>query len=160
VIRSLLTGLCGLALVLVAAPARASDTSDAIAFIHKFVDAGNGTDREAWAALCAPDAIIVDHVPPYVFSGPKACQDNWDAEGVWVERNKIVVASYAKLDDPTFVDIAGDRVYAVFPATASLTRDGQKQTERAVWTFVLSRAGQGWRVSAVSWSTLAFTLVP
>ena len=128
----------------------------AVKFVQKFADAGNGTDPAAYAAFCDPDIVIIDHVPPYVFRGPKACLEEWDAVAAWIAKHKMTVTDYGKLQPPTFVERDGDRVYAVFPATAPLVRGGRQEVEKGWWTFVVRRKGDNWRILAFSWSTEGF----
>jgi ketosteroid isomerase-like protein len=148
------------ALSLTVVSAAAADPADALAVIRKFNGAANGDDRAAYASYCAPDITFVDHVPPYVFRGPTACQDEWDAVLAWITREKIAVTDYSSLGDPAFVDETPDRVYAVYPATAALSRRGKRQIERGLWTFVVRREPAGWRIASVTWSTLAFAPAP
>ena len=154
--RSMLLAACGAVLALAGGGAWASDASEAIAAVRKFSAAANGTDRAAYAAFCTADAVFIDHVPPYVFHGPTACADEWDAVGRWIEQNRIVASDYGTLAEPAFVDAAGDRVYAVFPVTASATRSGRKEIETGAWTFVLRREAGDWRIAALTWSTFSF----
>jgi ketosteroid isomerase-like protein len=139
--------------------AAASDASDAIAVIHKFSESANGNDREVYASYCADDVVFIDHVPPYVFRGPKACQEEWDAVGAWAEKNNLSVDGFSRLSQPAFVDVSGDRVYAVFPVTASITLHGKKEVETGDWTFVLRREVKGWRIAGLTWTTLRFAPV-
>ena len=154
--RCVLAAVGVAAFSLIASPATASNISEALAVVHKFIGAGNNGDRSAYVSYCANDAVVVDHVAPYVFRGPTACGDEWDALVGWADRNKIVLGAN-RASKPAFVDAVGDRVYAVFPVTASITRNGKKGVEAGVWTFTLRRQAQGWRIEAWAWSTLKFT---
>jgi ketosteroid isomerase-like protein len=136
--------------------AAASDAADVLAVIHKFTEAGNGADREVFASYCAEDAVITDHAPPYVFRGPKACQDYWDAEGAWVAQHKVSVSDYGTPSQPAFLEVTKDSAYAVFPVTASMVRDGRREVETATWTFVLRQDRTGWRIASAAWATLKF----
>lgn len=154
--RSFLAAASVAAGVLSATSAAASNTSEALAVVHKFVAAADKGDRSAYVSYCAEDAVVVDHVAPYVFRGPTACGDEWDAIVAWADQNKIVLGAN-RMSKPAFVDVVGDRVYAVFPVTASITRAGKKGVEAGVWTFTLRRQTQGWKIEAWAWSTLTFT---
>ncbi len=130
-----------------------SKVTEAVALVERFAGAQS---RDAYAAFCDPDTVIVDHVPPYVFRGPHACEDEWDAVVAWTERNGIEVSDYGSLQEPAFVDVTGEHIYIVFPATASMTRNGRAETERGIWTFVLRQHDQEWRIGSMTWSTLDF----
>ena len=146
------------ALFAAASPAIASDRSEALSAVGKFIQAGNGDSREAYAAYCAADAVIVDHVAPYVFRGPGACLDHWDAVGAFVAQNSMVVGSYAQLGAPAMVDIKGERAYVVAPWTAAVTMSGKPKVEKGVATFVLRRdADRVWRFTNVTWASFGFS---
>ena len=72
------------------------------------------------------------------------------------KRNRMTVSDYGRPAKPAFVDVTGDRVYAVYPVTAALSVNGRKTIERGVWTVVLRKDARGWRIGAVTWSTLGF----
>ncbi len=143
-----------------ALPATASDVSEAVAVVQQFAKVGNGTDREAYASFCADDMVIIDHVEPYVFSGPRACQDEWDAVFRWMKHDNVSVTDFGRLAEPSFADAREGRVYAVIPAQASVRLDGVAQTETGAWTFVLAREGRNWRIKAFVWSTANFKPAP
>jgi ketosteroid isomerase-like protein len=144
------------ALAMAATPASASNASEAISVVKAFVAAADRGDRSAYVSYCTADAVGVDHFAPYVFRGPTACGDQWDAFVRWTDRNKIVLDKN-EMSEPAFVDAADDRVYAVFPVSASLTRDGKKGTEAGIWAFTLRKEAQGWRIEAWAWSELKLT---
>jgi hypothetical protein len=121
--------------------------------VRSFVAAANNDNRAAYVALCAKDIFIHDHVPPFVFQGPRACSDDWDAGDVWMKQNKLTWGAF-DLSDPSFTDAAGGRVYAVFPLSAAFTRDGRRGTEKAIWSFVLNREHGAWRIESWAWATL------
>jgi ketosteroid isomerase-like protein len=149
------------AMVAVFAPAQAaiaSDRSDALAAIQRYIRASNGDSREAYAASCTEDTVIVDHVPPYVFHGPRACLDHWDAVGAFVEQNKMVVVDYARLGQPTLVDATGERAYVVTPWSSPATVAGKREIEKGIATFVLRRdVKEGWRLASVTWTSFGFS---
>jgi hypothetical protein len=55
-----------------------------------------------------------------------------------------------------FVDVAGDRAYAVFPTIGRFAMNGTKMSEPEYAAFVMRRQGQSWRIAAMSWSTLGW----
>src|SRR5262245_17517835 len=126
----------------IAAPAKADDTAEALAVVQKFAST---QVRAEYASYCAPDAVYVDHLPPYVFRGPTACQDEWDAAEAYAPRHKITQTNWGKITEPSYVEADAGRVYAVYPVTATQVRDGKREVEEALWAFVLQRGPQGWR---------------
>lgn len=69
--------------------ALASDKADVVAVVQAYNDAGNRGDRSGYVSYCTEDAVVVDHVPPYLFQGPTACGDEYDAVVAWGTQNKI-----------------------------------------------------------------------
>ncbi len=137
-----------------AVPAAASDTSDALAVVQKFLAASNKDDRRTYTSYCADDAVIVDHVPPYIFRGPKACDDDWAAADLWMSQHGYAFGEF-QLSKP-YVETIGDRVYAAYPLKVTMTRKGETELETGVWTFVLQRRSQRWVIEGWSWATLKF----
>ena len=140
------------AFVLHAGSAAASNTSEALGVVQKFLAAANKGDRQAYTSYCAEDAVIVDHVPPYVFRGPKSCGDDWAAADLWMAKHGYAYGAF-RLSKP-YIETMGDRVYAAYPLKASVTRNGKTEIETAVWTFALQRRSQRWLIEGWSWSTL------
>ena len=135
----------------------ASDRADIIALVQAFNAAGNKGDRAAWAAYCTGDAEVVDHETPYVFRGPNACATEWDALAPWAAKNRISFENFRQtFAAPTFIDIDGDRAYAVFPGRAWFTQNGRRRLERLYATFVLQRRGPTWRIAQVTWTSLGW----
>ena len=125
--------------------------------VQAFNEAGNKGDRNAYVSYCTDDAVMIDREPPYLFRGPTACGDEWDAVVSWSAEHKISADQLSiKFSAPVLVDVAGDRAYAVFPITGRFTMNGTKMLEPEYATFVLRRQSQGWRIAGLSWSTLGW----
>jgi ketosteroid isomerase-like protein len=147
------------AIVVLAGTAAASDRSDVIAVVQAFNDAAT---KEAYQSYCTDDAVIVDHVPPFVFRGPKACEAEWDADVAWAVKNKFSLqGAVQKASAPVFFTVDGDQAYAVFPVKASwLTHERRRDLETLYATFALRRQGDSWRVANMAWASLGWRLVP
>jgi ketosteroid isomerase-like protein len=152
--RLALAVAAALPLMLVAPPnAGASDASDITAVIGKFNDAATRADLKAYTAYCTNDAVIVDRIPPYVFRGPHACEDDWNAVVGWENQNGIVDGGL-KISKPQTLIVSGDRGYAVVPVTVPITHHGKKTTELANWIFSLRRLPAGWRITGWAYAVL------
>jgi ketosteroid isomerase-like protein len=136
---------------LAGAPAIASDETDVVTVINQFNDAGNRGDLKAYVALCADQVAIIDMVPPHVWQGASACQDNWNAVIAWEARNGITDGGIT-LARPLHVEITGDRAYVVAPAANAVIRNGAKADVAADWTFALRKYPSGWRITAWAWA--------
>jgi hypothetical protein len=53
--------------------ASASDKTDAMAVVHKWVDAFNKGDGKTGASYCADGALVIDDFAPHVWQGSGAC---------------------------------------------------------------------------------------
>jgi ketosteroid isomerase-like protein len=139
------------------AAAFASDKADVVAVVQAYNDAGNKSDRSGYASYCAEDAVVVDHVPPYVFQGPTACADEYDAVVAWSALNKISVDDYyQKVFEPVFFEVHGDMAYAVFPVKGWFKQNGSPQVEALYLTTTLRRQAHTWRITHLVYSTLGW----
>ena len=132
----------------------ASDKADVVAVVQAYNDAGNRGDRSAYAGYCTPDAVVVDHAPPYVFHGPTACADEYDAVVAWCAANKVDVNDFSqKVFDPVFFEVSGDTAYAVFPVRGWFKENGRPQVENLYLTTALRRQAGSWRITGLAYST-------
>lgn len=139
---------------LLPAVAAASDRSDIVRVVQAF---NSSATKEIYQSYCTSDAIIIDHVAPLMFAGPKACESEWDAVGAWASKYGFAFNSIVqRLYEPTFLSIAGDHAYAVFPGRAWFNYRGRKETERLYVTFLLRREAGGWRIETLTYSSLGW----
>jgi hypothetical protein len=129
-------------------------TSDAavLAPVHHFIDSVNDGDMKAADAAYASGAVIVDDLPPYLFQGN-------DAFGQWIAglearvKKAGVTGPVFTLMKPGSTKVTGDRAYAVIPAQVGFKQKGHLVgAETGTFTFVMSRAASGLRISAWTWS--------
>jgi ketosteroid isomerase-like protein len=140
-------------LALLANPAAASDVSDITAVITQFNDAATRANLKAYTSYCTDDAVIVDRIPPYVFTGAHACADDWNAVLAWETRNGIVEHGL-KISKPQTIFVTGDRGYAVVPTVVPITIHGKTSEELANWTFSLRKLPAGWRITGWAYAVL------
>lgn len=140
------------AIVFAAAPAFASEKSDAMASVHMFVDNMNKGDMKTAAAAYAPQASILDEFPPHSWQGATAVAD-WGRDfGVFAQANGIT-EPLVTLGKVRHVDITGDRAYAVVSAAYSYKQHGKTIREPGCFmTFALQNLAPGWRITAWSWT--------
>jgi ketosteroid isomerase-like protein len=137
-----------------AAPAFASDKDDALAVVQKYLAAFNTGDRTAAAALCAPDAIVIDDFAPYAWQGPNTCTTWWDALGAYNQAQGIGLPSDVKQSGaPWQLSVTGDRAYIVLPVTYDYTQRGKPVVEAgSIWTLALQKTTSGWLITGWSWA--------
>src|SRR5450755_399773 len=94
--RHLLRILFALAFTIAATlPAAATDKTDVVATVRKFVDGFNKGDMKALTATCADQASIIDEFPPYEWHGAGACAKWTDDYGADAKKNGITGGSVA-----------------------------------------------------------------
>ena len=140
------------AVALVVTPAAASDQTDAMAVVHRFIDAlDKGDIKTACSTLATPSSII-DEFPPYGWQGATACTD-WATDFDAFNKKNGITDPAVTLGKPRHVDITGDRAYAVIPATYTYKQKGKKLTESgSLLTAALQKSGAGWVITGWAWS--------
>ncbi len=134
-----------------AAPPAAPAQTVVLAPFHAFIDAFNTGDMTAAAAPYAPDAVIVDEVPPFewrgnAFAGWSAdLKTGWAAEGI--------TNAHVAISAPTQFAAAKGMAYAIFPAHLSFTQKGKAGSEDGFFAVTLKQMEKGWRISSWAWTT-------
>ena len=86
----------------------------------------------AFAAI--PRASILDGLPPRAWQGPTAGED-WYRDVLAAGRQEGATVYFVPLGAPRHVDVTGDSVYAVVPATMSFrVRDKQVMQTSSIFT--------------------------
>lgn len=144
--------------------ARAGDDEDAE--IKKtalqFIETFNKNDMKSMEAMCAEDAVIIDDTPPYIWQGAGACTrfaDAWQAARISMG---VILAHWETLEGWT-IEVDGPRAYVAIPVKLELqlksgrsgystSSSGRPVTNDApIWTILLERTAQHWRVSGHAW---------
>jgi len=139
-------------IALVVASAGASDQTDVMAVVKRFIDSLNKGDAKTACSTCATPSSIVDEFPPYGWQGATACAD-WATDfGAHNKKNGITDPAVT-LGKARHVDVSEDRAYAVIPATFSCKEKGKKLTESgSVFTAALQKSTAGWVITGWAWS--------
>lgn len=142
-----------LALLLPAAEdAGASESADAMAPVHHFVDAFNKGDLTSAVAACADEAFVMDDFPPHAWQG-KGCE-KW-ADGFRdVAKKEGITDARMVLGKPRHVDVAGDWAYVVVPVTLILKHFGKPKELPSMFTAALHKETAGWRITGWAWADL------
>jgi ketosteroid isomerase-like protein len=133
---------------LAASQAQASDTTDVAATIAQYA---KNDQTKAGAALCAPQAAIIDDFGPQVWQGANACQGWVDSLAVFYKQNGITDAA-ATLGKPRHIDVTGDRAYAVYPATITFSEKGKPGKLEGEWSFAMQKIAGSWRIAGWAWT--------
>ena len=129
-----------------------SDPDQIAATVHQFGDAMNKGDTKAAFAMCEPQVSIIDEFPPHEWHGANAC-NTWGNDYDAYNKKNAVTDAKATIGDAARIDIAGDRAYAVFPATYAYKKAGKPVKEAgAKLTVALQKTSAGWRMTGWAWT--------
>lgn len=124
------------------------------ALIDRVLGGFNSKDSALYNSAFGGDAVVIDGIAPYRWTGPNA-QARWfsDAEK-WVhdfgvESEKIVC------DRTLHASLAGTHAYVVLSATLFFTlKGGQSGSKPGVLTFTFAKQGYNWKVESQAWGRL------
>jgi hypothetical protein len=113
----------------------------------------NADNATRLSSFFAPDAIIIDDLPPFSWRGSNAATQ-WlnDVDGYnSLARIKDV---YAQARHPLEVLIENDgTAYAVVPVSVSFKIDGKLVRRNRLWTVTPKRNDSAWKITSASWLT-------
>ena len=131
--------------------ASASDKTDAMAVVHKWVDSFNKGDGKAGASFCADGAVILDDFAPHIWQGSGACASWYKDYETFAAKGQITAASVA-LGKARHLDVDSGYAYLVAPTTLSYTKDGKPVTDKAIVTMTLKKGSSGWQITGWAWA--------
>lgn len=137
-----------------AAPATAGPAEDATAVVTTWLDKFNGGDLAAFHAGHAPNAVIVDEFPPFVWTGAGASQRWLDDYGKDTAAGGI---SGGRVDyaAPIRASAIDDRAYIVLPTIYRMQQGGKAKSAAGTMTFVMTRVGNEWKIASWTYSAPA-----
>jgi uncharacterized protein (TIGR02246 family) len=147
--RTLLLSL--VMLLMAAGPAPASDETDVVAVVQKWVDTFNQGDAKTNAALCTPDAVILDDFPPHVWQGAEACAAWFKDFQAFAAKSEITAAKVT-VGKAQHVDINSDDAYVVAPTTFNFNKSGKPVKETGIVTLKLHKTATGWLIAGWAWA--------
>jgi ketosteroid isomerase-like protein len=120
--------------------------------IRQMTDGFNKGDIAAVKALHVPAPTIVDNVPPFIWTGPKAF-DTWLGDLVKSETALGKTDGAVWFGEPVDEVVAGDRAYVVTPCAYTYKLKGQTVREAGMTAFVLVKTGGAWKIESWSWAS-------
>jgi ketosteroid isomerase-like protein len=114
----------------------------------------NKKDAALYSSAFAADAVVIDGIAPYRWTGPNA-HGRWfsDAER-WVHdfgvENETIVC-----DSIIHAAVVGTHAYVVLSATLSFTLKGQSGSRPGILTFTFAKQGDNWKVESQAWGRLS-----
>ena len=131
--------------------AGASDKTDAMAVVNKWVDSFNKGDGKSASSYCADGAVIIDDFAPHVWQGSGACASWYKDYEAFTAKAQITAASVA-LGKARHLNIDSGYAYLVTPTTLTYTKAGKPVTDKAVVTMSLKKGGSGWQITGWAWA--------
>lgn len=138
--------------VLAATPAVASEETDAMAPVHRFIDGFNKGDLKSAIAACADESSVIDDFAPHTWQG-SGCEKWADGFDAFVKKEGVTDAKII-LGKPRHVDVTDDRAYIVVPVTLVLKHHGKPKKLPSLLTASLHKESGGWRITAWAWADL------
>ena len=132
-------------------PASASDKTDAMSVVQKWVDSFNKGDGKTGSSYCADGAVIIDDFAPHVWQGSGACASWYKDYEAFAAKAQITAASVA-LGKATHLDIDSAYAYLVTPTTLTYTKAGKPVTDKAIVTMSLKESSSGWQITSWAWA--------
>jgi ketosteroid isomerase-like protein len=131
--------------------ANASDRTDVMAVVHKWVDAFNKGDGKTGSSYCADGALVIDDFAPHVWQGSGACASWYKDYEAFAAKAQISDASVA-LGKARHLDIDSGYAYLVTPTTLTFTKAGKPVTDKAIVTMSLKKGSSGWQITGWAWA--------
>ena len=142
------------AIAMGAAASYASDKSEVVDTVHRYLDNLDSEHSEKLKtalAICDSQVSILDKFPPHEWQGPTACADWWKGLQAYNDKSGITDGD-ATLGTPQTVDVNGDHAYFVAPMTYTYKQHGKSIKETATFSVALKRTQAGWRITGWAYS--------
>ena len=131
--------------------ANASDKTDVMAVVHKWVDAFNNGDSKGGAAICADGAVIIDDFAPHVWQGSGTCAAWYKDYTAFAAKAEMAAAS-VKLGKARHLEADAGYAYFVAPTTFTFTKAGTPTTDNAIVTMTFKQSSSGWQITGWAWA--------
>jgi uncharacterized protein (TIGR02246 family) len=124
-----------------------------IALAQAVVDAANANDASKFAGLYTDDAIVIDELAPYVWTGASAGAQWWTAVAKILVANKVASLHAAALSISE-CRVSGDAAYMITPLRITeTTAAGKTRTELGTQTYTFRNVDGTWKISSAVWTT-------
>ena len=125
------------------------------AVIDKLVSGFNNKDAVLYNSAFSGDAIVIDGIAPYRWTGPDAPAHWFSDAGKWlhdfgVENENLVC------DKIVHAAVVGKSAYVVISATLHLKlKGGQSGSRPGILTLTFAKHGDEWKVGCQAWGRLS-----
>ena len=114
----------------------------------------NAMDSVRYSSAFSGDAVIIDGIAPYRWTGPNA-PARWFSDGEkWVHDFGVVNENIV-CDRTVHASIARTHAYVVLSGSLSFNlKGGQSGSKPGILTFTFAKQGDKWKVESQTWSRL------
>jgi ketosteroid isomerase-like protein len=114
----------------------------------------NKKDAALYSSAFTADAVVVDGMAPYRWTGPNS-PGRWFADAErWAHELGVADESLGDQKD-VHAEVAGARAYVALSATLSFKLKGQPHSRPGILTFTLANQGGEWKIDAQAWGRLS-----
>jgi ketosteroid isomerase-like protein len=137
-----------------AQPAPAPPADDAVKAVTTWIDKFNAGDMNAFFAGHAPNPVLIDEFPPYVWSGKDAPQ-LW-AQGFEADaKAHSITEPHMDYRAPTRAESDGKSAYIIVPTVYRIKQAGKPMSAAGSMTFVMTHADGSWKIASWTYSAPA-----
>jgi ketosteroid isomerase-like protein len=137
--------------LLIALPAGASDMTDVMSVVHRWVDGFNSADANSAIATCTDQTAVIDDFPPHEWHGPGACK-RWFGDFELMSKSEGITNPRIAVEAASHTEITKEFAYVVVPVTLSFERKGAPVKDKGILTLTLQNGTSGWRITGWVWS--------
>jgi ketosteroid isomerase-like protein len=124
------------------------------ALIDKALGGFNRKDSALYNSAFSGDAVIVDGMAPYRWTGPNA-QGRWFADAEKWAHELGVADENITYDRIVRADVVDTHAYVVLSAMLSFTIKSQHARRPGILTFTLAKQGDEWKIESQAWGRLS-----
>ncbi|GAB7522760.1 DUF4440 domain-containing protein [Paraburkholderia sp. 2C] len=132
----------------------ASDQSDVLKRMQQTIEEANqNIDPARLAENFAPSVVLVDDLPPYVFTGaPEEAIGAW-AKAYAADSERNGISDFAmQLLKPRDIEVIDGHAYIVLPAVYRFKQRNKSTHIRGTITATLEKVDDKWLISTWSWA--------
>jgi ketosteroid isomerase-like protein len=129
----------------------ASEKTDAMAAVHKWLDSFNSGDVKSMSSMCTEDAVVVDDFPPHVWQGGGACA-NWAKGYAAFAAKGSITEPNVTLGKSRHLNVEAGYAYLVAPTIYTYKVSGKPVKDAGMVSMILHKSSSGWQISAWAWA--------
>lgn len=114
----------------------------------------NEKDAARYSSAFIGDAVVVDGMAPYRWTGPNS-PGRWFADAEKWAHELGVSDDLLEFEKIVHAEVVGARAYVALSATLSFKLKGKSGTRPGVLTFTLANEGGVWKIDAQTWGRLS-----